>query len=94
MHIMLTNDDGIQALGIRTLARVLSDAGHKVSVCAPDRERSAASHSITLRRALTAEKGRIPVRGNRVCGRWHACGLCAARALPDTERRSRDFRYQ
>ena len=32
MHIMLTNDDGIQALGIRTLARVLSDAGHKVSV--------------------------------------------------------------
>ncbi len=60
MHIMLTNDDGIRALGIRTLARVLSDAGHKVSVCAPDRERSAASHSITLRRALTAEKVEFP----------------------------------
>lgn len=60
MHIMLTNDDGIQALGIRTLAQVLSEAGHRVSVCAPDRERSAASHSITLRRPLNAEKVDFP----------------------------------
>ena len=60
MHIMLTNDDGVHALGIRTLARVLSEAGHRVSVCAPDRERSAASHSITLRRALNVEKVEFP----------------------------------
>lgn len=48
MHILLTNDDGIFAPGIRELARALSGAGHRVSVCAPDRERSAASHSVTL----------------------------------------------
>ena len=60
MHIMLTNDDGVHALGIRTLARVLSEAGHRVSVCAPDRERSAASHSITLRRALNVETVEFP----------------------------------
>ena len=52
MRILLTNDDGIMALGICTLARVLCEAGHRVLVCAPDRERSAASHSATLRRPL------------------------------------------
>ena len=48
MHILLTNDDGIFAPGIRALCEVLSRAGHRISVCAPDRERSAASHSATL----------------------------------------------
>ena len=48
MHILLTNDDGIFAPGLRALAEALRGAGHRVSVCAPDRERSAASHSVTL----------------------------------------------
>ena len=34
--------------GLLALAEALSAAGHRVSVCAPDRERSAASHSATL----------------------------------------------
>ena len=56
MHILLTNDDGIFAPGIRALAEVFSGAGHRVSVCAPDRERSAASHSATIGRPLHARE--------------------------------------
>ena len=56
MHLMLVNDDGIHAPGIRALCDAAVAAGHKVSICAPDRERSAASHSITLGRNLTARK--------------------------------------
>ena len=54
MHILLTNDDGIHAEGLRALCDGLTAAGHRVSVCAPDRERSAASHSVTLGRPLRA----------------------------------------
>ncbi|MBQ8110459.1 MAG: 5'/3'-nucleotidase SurE [Clostridia bacterium] len=55
MHVLLTNDDGILAPGIHTLGEVFSAAGHRVSVCAPDRERSAASHSTSLAAPLHAE---------------------------------------
>jgi len=60
MHIMLVNDDGVHAPGIRAMADALIAAGHEVSVCAPDRERSAASHAITLRNALHAGKVEFP----------------------------------
>ena len=60
MHIMLVNDDGIRAPGIAALSRALVSAGHRVSVCAPDTERSAASHSITLRRHIRAVRTEFP----------------------------------
>lgn len=47
MNILLTNDDGIHAQGLWAMERVLSRE-HKVSVVAPDKERSAVGHSITL----------------------------------------------
>ncbi|MFO8144467.1 MAG: 5'/3'-nucleotidase SurE [Candidatus Syntrophosphaera sp.] len=52
MRIMLTNDDGIFAQGLRTLAQHLEAVGHELVIVAPDRERSAASHSISLRKDL------------------------------------------
>ncbi|MFN8176375.1 MAG: 5'/3'-nucleotidase SurE [bacterium] len=52
MQILLSNDDGIQARGLRTLRAALEGAGHEVVVVAPDREQSASSHSITLDRPL------------------------------------------
>lgn len=52
MHILITNDDGIFAPGLAALAAEALSRGHKVSACAPDGERSAASHSITLRRNI------------------------------------------
>ena len=54
MRILLTNDDGIFAPGLKALAACFSGAGHTVYVCAPDRERSAASHSATFTRGLHA----------------------------------------
>lgn len=52
MYILLTNDDGIHAAGIQTLATYCRQAGHEVIIAAPSNERSAASHSITLRRPV------------------------------------------
>ncbi len=49
--ILLTNDDGIEAEGLRTLEKVLQDLAQLVIV-APDRERSAVSHGLTLRSRL------------------------------------------
>ena len=47
MHILLTNDDGVFAPGIRALHKVLK-ADHEVFVAAPETEQSAVGHSITL----------------------------------------------
>ena len=51
MRILLTNDDGIYADGLERLARAALNFG-EVWVVAPDSERSAASHSVTLRHPL------------------------------------------
>ena len=48
MRILVSNDDGVDAAGIRMLAAVLREAGHEVTVVAPDRDRSGASNSLTL----------------------------------------------
>lgn len=51
IDILVTNDDGIQANGIRALAEALAPLG-TVSIIAPDREQSATSHALTLHRPL------------------------------------------
>ncbi len=53
-YILLTNDDGIHAEGIRALAAGLEGLG-ELKVIAPDREQSASSHSITLHPAAHHE---------------------------------------
>ncbi|MBF2057806.1 MAG: 5'/3'-nucleotidase SurE [Cyanobacterium sp. T60_A2020_053] len=55
MKILISNDDGIFALGIRTLANHLVQAGHQVTVVAPDRERSATGHGLTLHQPIRAD---------------------------------------
>lgn len=47
MRILLTNDDGIHARGLHSLARELSSIA-ELYVVAPDRERSGTGHSITV----------------------------------------------
>lgn len=51
MRILITNDDGIQAAGIIRLARAAKEFG-EVWVVAPESQRSAASHSISLHNAI------------------------------------------
>ena len=65
MNIMVTNDDGIHAPGIRALAEAMKELG-TVTVVAPDRERSAAGHSLTLHsplRVFELHKGWYAVDG-------------------------------
>lgn len=51
MRILVTNDDGYLAVGIRVLTDALRAVG-SVQVVAPDREQSATSHSLTMHHPL------------------------------------------
>jgi len=65
MNILLSNDDGYQAPGLKALADALSSLA-RVTVVAPERNRSGASNSLTLEhpiRAEVAENGFIRVDG-------------------------------
>ena len=55
MLILLTNDDGIHSAGLQALASELQTFGRIVTV-APDRERSAVGHALTLHAPLRAEE--------------------------------------
>ncbi|MFW6181231.1 MAG: 5'/3'-nucleotidase SurE [Spirochaetota bacterium] len=60
-NILLSNDDGIHAAGLWALKRRLEHS-HRVFVVAPDRERSAAGHAISLHdpiRLKVVEEGRV-----------------------------------
>lgn len=56
MKILVSNDDGVFALGIRALANGLAKAGHEVTVVCPNRERSATGHGLTLHEPLRVEQ--------------------------------------
>ena len=53
MKILLTNDDGINAEGLRHLSEAMAQLG-EVAVVAPDREMSAVGHALTLHHPLRA----------------------------------------
>ncbi|GBE02750.1 5'-nucleotidase SurE [bacterium BMS3Abin08] len=53
--IFVTNDDGIQSQGLTALYRAMQEVGDAYIV-APDREKSAVSHALTMHRPLRAEK--------------------------------------
>ncbi|MCM3410373.1 5'/3'-nucleotidase SurE [Metabacillus litoralis] len=73
MKILVTNDDGVFAPGVEIMVEVLQHFGDVYVVC-PDQERSAISHSITLRQPLKAKKvGNFP--GTK--GSWAVNGTTA-----------------
>ena len=55
MNILITNDDGISSPGIYALAKEFINEGN-VIISAPDRQRSACSHSITMHEAISVSK--------------------------------------
>ncbi|MFQ6133031.1 MAG: 5'/3'-nucleotidase SurE [Armatimonadota bacterium] len=63
-RLLVTNDDGIGSPGLLALAEVLTDLG-EVIIVAPDRERSAASHAVTLHKPLRVEPAAVPISGVR-----------------------------
>jgi 5'-nucleotidase len=56
LRILISNDDGVFAEGIRALAAEAVDRGHQVTVVCPDQERSATGHGLTLQTPLRAER--------------------------------------
>jgi 5'-nucleotidase len=54
-HILLTNDDGIHAAGLKALAAGLADFA-TISIVAPNREQSGAAQSLTLRQPIICNK--------------------------------------
>ncbi|MFN8672262.1 MAG: 5'/3'-nucleotidase SurE [Candidatus Sericytochromatia bacterium] len=73
MKILVSNDDGIFAPGIKALSETLAKR-HEVYVAAPDRERSANSHALTLNKPLRAEEITI---FKDVKASWHINGTPA-----------------
>jgi len=55
MHILVTNDDGVQAPGLLALAQAMRELG-KVTVFAPDHNWSASGHVKTMDRPLRARE--------------------------------------
>lgn len=56
MKILISNDDGIFAPGVRSLTEAIAQAGHQVTVVCPDQERSATGHGITMNHPIRAEE--------------------------------------
>lgn len=57
MNILIVNDDGVGARGLRELVQALHrDAGATVYVCAPDGQRSASGHGITVSEPITVSE--------------------------------------
>lgn len=72
MKILISNDDGIYARGIRVLGqRLAENANHEVYVVAPDRERSATGHALTLHKPIRVEQ--VEFEG-AVKGAWWTTG--------------------
>lgn len=58
MRLLIVNDDGIQAEGIHSLAKEL-EKDHELTIVAPDEEKSAGSHAITIKKDLIVKKVKL-----------------------------------
>ncbi|WP_285905010.1 5'/3'-nucleotidase SurE [Pseudodesulfovibrio pelocollis] len=84
MRILLANDDGIQAVGLRSLYFALVEAGHDVRVFAPVTEQSAVGHAVTLSMPLRVKEFRENgFRGQGVYGTPVDCVKLALSTLLD-----------
>ncbi len=80
MHFLISNDDGITAPGIQVLSRRMSELG-KVTIVAPDQDRSGASNSLTLDSPVRISE--IDERTFRVTGTPTDCVHIALTGLLD-----------
>ena len=82
MHVLISNDDGVDAPGIQILAEHMAALG-RVSVVAPDRDRSAASNSLTLAQPIRVTT--LAPDRYRVAGTPTDCVHLALAGLLDSE---------
>lgn len=62
-RLLLSNDDGVHAPGLKVLETIARKLSKTICVCAPELEQSGAGHSLTLRRPLRLRK----LKPNRFC---------------------------
>ena len=75
--ILVTNDDGINSPGLASLYDAMKELG-STYIVAPDRDRSAVSHSLTMHRPLKVEKigsRKYSVNGTPTDWERHSCGV-------------------
>ena len=56
MRILLTNDDGIHAPGLKVLEAIARQFSDDIWICAPDEEQSGMGHALTLTRPVRLRK--------------------------------------
>lgn len=78
-RILICNDDGVEAPGIKLLARIAQRLSKDVWIVAPEQEQSGASHSLTLHRPLRVRK--LGPRRFAVDGTPTDCVLLAINAV-------------
>lgn len=59
MNILISNDDGIDAIGIKRLVEAMGTCAD-IYVVAPDTQRSASSHALSLRKEITVREVEFP----------------------------------
>src|SRR5712671_7696177 len=83
-RILVTNDDGINAPGLKVLEKIARQLSNDVWVVAPEVEQSGAGHSLTLRRPLQVR--RVSPRRFAVDGTPTDCVLLAVNRLIEGRR--------
>src|ERR1700759_2272853 len=78
-RILISNDDGMEAPGIKMLARIAHELTSDVWIVAPEMEQSGASHSLTTRRPLRMVQ--VEERRYQVDGTPTDCVLLALKRL-------------
>lgn len=85
-RVLITNDDGVSAPGIRLLEKLIRPIAKEVWVVAPETEQSATGHSLTIRRPLRIHKlgpRRFAVDGTPTDSVLMAVNKVMEGALPD-----------
>ena len=79
MRILLSNDDGIHAAGLKTLEKIARELSDDVWVVAPEMDQSGASHSLTLRDPLRIRE--ISERRFAISGTPTDCVMIASKYI-------------
>ncbi|MEZ5931087.1 MAG: 5'/3'-nucleotidase SurE [Alphaproteobacteria bacterium] len=80
-RILITNDDGVNAPGLRVLERIAKALSDDVWVVAPETNQSGASHSLTLQRPLRIRNYGLDDKWYAVDGTPTDCVLLAVRSI-------------
>lgn len=87
MRILLTNDDGVDAPGLKILEKVARALSDDVWIVAPEQEQSGAAHSLTLHLPVRIRK--ISARKFAVSGTPTDCVLLAAKEIVPAKKNAR-----